>query len=76
MWRDLPELVLARQHQWAHGVLPMKFGMFFELQIPKPWSAGAEKDCFWQAIEQVAYAEEMGYSVKGWRGNAALALTV
>jgi len=39
----------------------MKFGMFFELQIPKPWHSNSEYDCFWQAIEQVTYAEEMGF---------------
>jgi len=39
----------------------MKFGMFFELQMPKPWSDTAEYDTFWQAIEQVVYAEEMGF---------------
>lgn len=39
----------------------MRFGMFFELQMPKPWSATAESDTFWQAIEQVTFAEEMGF---------------
>lgn len=39
----------------------MRFGMFFELQMPKPWSANAESDTFWQAIEQVTFAEEMGF---------------
>ena len=39
----------------------MRFGMFFELQMPKPWSANAESDTFWQAIEQVTLAEEMGF---------------
>ena len=39
----------------------MRFGMFFELQMPKPWSATAEYDTLWQAVEQVTYAEEMGF---------------
>ena len=39
----------------------MRFGMFYELQMPRPWSANAEYDTFWQAIEQVTYAEEMGF---------------
>ena len=39
----------------------MKFGMFYELQMPKPWSANAEYDTLWHAIEQVSYAEEMGF---------------
>ena len=39
----------------------MRFGMFFELQMPKPWSSTAEYDTLWQAVEQVTYAEEMGF---------------
>ena len=39
----------------------MKFGMFYELQMPKPWSANAESNTLWQAVEQVSYAEEMGF---------------
>ncbi len=39
----------------------MKFGMFLELQMPKPWRANAEYDTFWGAIEQVVYGEEVGF---------------
>ena len=39
----------------------MRFGMFFELQMPKPWAANAESQTFWEAIEQVTFAEEMGF---------------
>ena len=39
----------------------MRFGMFYELQMPKPWSATAEYDTLWDAVRQVAYAEEMGF---------------
>ena len=39
----------------------MKFGMFIELQMPRPWSDTAEYDCFWQAVRQATYAEEMGF---------------
>ena len=39
----------------------MRFGMFYELQMPKPWSENAEYNTLWQAVEQVAYAEEMGF---------------
>ena len=39
----------------------MRFGMFFELQMPKPWAANAESQTFWNAIEQVTFAEEMGF---------------
>ena len=39
----------------------MRFGMFYELQMPKPWSENAEYNTLWQAVEQVTYAEEMGF---------------
>ncbi len=39
----------------------MRFGMFFELHMSKPWAANAESQTFWEAIEQVTFAEEMGF---------------
>ena len=39
----------------------MRFGMFYELQMPKPWGPDAEYNTLWQAVEQVTYAEEMGF---------------
>jgi hypothetical protein len=33
----------------------MKFGIFYEHQLPQPWSDGAEKRRMWQeAVEQCA----------------------
>ena len=39
----------------------MKFGMFYELQMPRPWTDNAEYDTLWNAVKQVQYAEEMGF---------------
>ncbi|HLF04868.1 MAG TPA: LLM class flavin-dependent oxidoreductase [Dehalococcoidia bacterium] len=39
----------------------MRFGLFLELQMPKPWTATSEYDCLWQAVKQVSYAEEVGF---------------
>ena len=39
----------------------MKFGMFYELQMPRPWTDTAEYDTLWNAVKQVQYAEEMGF---------------
>ena len=39
----------------------MKFGMFYELQMPRPWTDTAEYDTLWDAVRQVQYAEEMGF---------------
>jgi alkanesulfonate monooxygenase SsuD/methylene tetrahydromethanopterin reductase-like flavin-dependent oxidoreductase (luciferase family) len=39
----------------------MKFGLIFELQVPKPWSARSEYDIFHQAADQVVFAEQNGF---------------
>ncbi len=39
----------------------MKFGMLYELQMPKPWSAQTEQNTFKEALEQIILAEEMGF---------------
>ena len=31
----------------------MKFGMFYELQMPRPWTDTAEYDTLWEAVRQV-----------------------
>ncbi len=38
----------------------MKFGMLYELQIPKPWDAESELRCIQEATEQVVLADEIG----------------
>ncbi|HEX7969908.1 MAG TPA: LLM class flavin-dependent oxidoreductase, partial [Stellaceae bacterium] len=39
----------------------MRFGVFYELQLPKPWAPGDEHRLFKQALEQVALADRLGY---------------
>jgi len=41
----------------------MKFSLVYELQMAKPWSATAERDCYREAIEQIALADEMGFDI-------------
>jgi alkanesulfonate monooxygenase SsuD/methylene tetrahydromethanopterin reductase-like flavin-dependent oxidoreductase (luciferase family) len=38
----------------------MRIGMFYQIQIPKPWTAASETQRYWEMIEQVEYAEEIG----------------
>ena len=38
----------------------MKFGLFFEHQVPRPWEATSEHTVLRQALEQVEYAESLG----------------
>ena len=35
----------------------MKFGMFFEHQVPRPWEVGDEARVFAEALEQIDHAE-------------------
>jgi luciferase family oxidoreductase group 1 len=39
----------------------MKFGMFYEIQVPKPWTADTEFDTYQQVLDQVQLADELGY---------------
>jgi alkanesulfonate monooxygenase SsuD/methylene tetrahydromethanopterin reductase-like flavin-dependent oxidoreductase (luciferase family) len=38
----------------------MKFGIFYEHQLPKPWNDGAEQRLFLEALEQVELADRLG----------------
>ena len=39
----------------------MKFGLFYQIQVPKPWDEESEARRIWEALDQIAFAEEMGY---------------
>jgi alkanesulfonate monooxygenase SsuD/methylene tetrahydromethanopterin reductase-like flavin-dependent oxidoreductase (luciferase family) len=39
----------------------MRFGVFYELQLPKPWAAGDEHRLFKEALDQVVLADRRGY---------------
>ena len=39
----------------------MKFGLFYQIQVPKPWTDESEAKRIWEALDQITYAEEMGY---------------
>lgn len=39
----------------------MKFGVFYELQLPKPWTDGKEHKLFNDAIEQIVVADDLGF---------------
>ena len=39
----------------------MKFGLFYQIQVPKPWYEDSEAKRIWEALDQIAFAEEMGY---------------
>ena len=38
-----------------------KFDLLLEIEVPRPWDERKERDRFHEAIEQVVFAEEMGF---------------
>ncbi len=38
----------------------MKFGIFYEHQLPRPWSEGSEERLFHEALDQVELADRLG----------------
>lgn len=39
----------------------MRFGLFFEHQIPRPWDDGDERRVFTEALEQIELADRLGF---------------
>lgn len=39
----------------------MRFGVFYELQLPRPWNEGDEHRLFKEAMEQVVLADKLGF---------------
>ena len=39
----------------------MRFGIFYEHQLPRPWGAGAEQRLIADALEQVEIADRVGF---------------
>ncbi len=39
----------------------MKFGIFYELSVPRPWDGEAERKVYMNALEQVRLADELGF---------------
>lgn len=39
----------------------MKFGIFFELSVPRPWTDGREHTVYQNALEQARVADELGF---------------
>ncbi|MGO9267362.1 MAG: hypothetical protein ACLQBA_21200 [Candidatus Binataceae bacterium] len=38
----------------------MKFGMLYEIETPRPWSALSEYNIHWQALAQIELADRIG----------------
>src|SRR5207245_1255036 len=51
----------GRRHHRAHRRTAMKFGIFYELQLPRPWLPGGEWQLYQNALDQVELADRLGY---------------
>lgn len=41
--------------------MEMRFGVFYELQLPRPWNKGDERNLFHNALDQVVLADRLGF---------------
>src|SRR5205807_3162372 len=39
----------------------MRFGLFYEHQLPRPWATGSEEQLLWNALEQIELADRVGF---------------
>src|SRR5918911_772841 len=39
----------------------MRIGLFYQIQVPKPWTASSESQRIYEALEQIPFAEEQGF---------------
>ena len=39
----------------------MRFGLFYELQLPRPWGEGSEQQLFQQSLDEVELADRLGF---------------
>ena len=40
----------------------MRIGLFYQIQVPKPWTPSSESQRIYEALEQIPYAEQMGFA--------------
>ena len=39
----------------------MKFGLMAQIQLPRPWTETSEREAYWNALEQAAHGESVGF---------------
>ena len=40
----------------------MRIGLFYQIQVPKPWTSSSESQRIHEALEQIPYAEQQGFA--------------
>jgi alkanesulfonate monooxygenase SsuD/methylene tetrahydromethanopterin reductase-like flavin-dependent oxidoreductase (luciferase family) len=59
--RDCRLVFCGLRSKYCIKGMEMRFGVFYELQLPRPWNKGDERNLFHQALEQVSLADRLGY---------------
>ena len=49
------------------GNIPMKFGIFYEHQLPRDWNSEREHQLLKQSLSQIELADELGFEY-AWEG--------
>ena len=39
----------------------MRIDLFYQIQVPKPWTPSSESQHIYEALEQISYAEQQGF---------------
>src|SRR6266568_843850 len=60
-WTRLCWRIHCAKQQTGRGRNVMKFGIFYELQLPRPWQAGGELKLYQDALTQLETADRCGY---------------
>jgi hypothetical protein len=45
----------------AAGDNVMRIGLFYQIQVPKPWTPASASQRIYEALEQIPYAEQQGF---------------
>ncbi len=40
----------------------MRIGLFYQIQVPKPWTASSKSQRIYEALEQIPFAEQQGFA--------------
>ena len=43
----------------------MRFGLLYEMEMPRPWNERSEYDIYWQALEQIELGDRLGFDLYG-----------
>jgi alkanesulfonate monooxygenase SsuD/methylene tetrahydromethanopterin reductase-like flavin-dependent oxidoreductase (luciferase family) len=52
---------MVTEQSLSEGVWGVKFGLFFELSVPRPWTHESDRRVYELALEQVKVADELGF---------------